>query len=65
MTFYIFQIQVVAVCVLLHNLLIKWDDDTPVEPLNRRSNRMARRLVQREEPVEALIKRNALAEALY
>ena len=37
-------------CVLLHNLLIEWDDATPVEPLMRR-------LVQGEKPVEALIGR--------
>ena len=45
-------------------LYIEWDDampELPVEPQNRRSNRMRtrmRRLVQREEPVEALIKGN-------
>ena len=47
-------------CVLLHNLLIEWDDATPVEPLRRSTNRMKtrmRRLVQGEEPVEALIGR--------
>ena len=60
MTFYNFQIQVVAVCVLLHNQQIEWDDATPVEPLRRSTNRMRtrmRRLVQGEEPVEALIGR--------
>ena len=47
-------------CVLLHNFLIEWDDATPVEPLRRNTNRMRtcmRRLVQGEEPVEALIGR--------
>ena len=48
-------------CVLLHKLLIEWDDAMPVVPQRRSANRMRtrmRRLVQREEPVEALIKRN-------
>ena len=55
-------------CVLLHNLLIEWDDATPVEPLRRSTNRMRtrmRRLVQGEEPVEALIGRPFAKSMIY